>query len=131
MKTPLKSLDNLLEGRLQMSGKGFGFVISADKAVSDIYIPREKMLDAMHGDTVQIRVQERQLSDGRKAEGEIVKILERANTHIVGTFSINSRGLGLVQPADGKLAVEIIIAKKSPAASPRSGGSGGRRSMCG
>ena len=116
MKTPLKSLDNLLEGRLQMSGKGFGFVISADKAVSDIYIPREKMLDAMHGDTVQIRLQERQFSDGRKAEGEIIKILERANTHVVGTFSVNPRGLGLVQPSDGKLTAEIIIPKKSFAA---------------
>ena len=101
-----------LEGRLQLSGRGFGFVIPVDREAPDIFIPHESLQDAMHGDQVIVRLVERAATAGRKAEGQIVQILQHANTRIVGTFSLR-RGVAVVQPADVKIPTEIIIPKKA------------------
>ena len=87
-----------IEGRLQLSGRGFGFVIPSDRELPDIFIPHEGLQDAMHGDQVLVRLVERAAVAGRKAEGQIVKILQRANTHIVGTFTIR-RGIAVAPEA--------------------------------
>ena len=73
-----------LEGRLQMSGRSFGFVIPSDPKESDIYISRDALRNAMHGDQVAVRILDEPSSDGRRAEGIITEILHRANTHIAG-----------------------------------------------
>ena len=108
-----------IEGRLQLSGRGFGFVIPSDRELPDVFIPHEGLQDAMHGDQVLVRLVERAAVAGRKAEGQIVKILQRANTHIVGTFTIR-RGIAVVQPSDVKISTEIVIPKKAATAA-RSG----------
>lgn len=108
-----------IEGRLQVSGRGFGFVIPADPAEPDIYIPRANMNDAMHGDQVIVRLAERAEIYGRKPEGWIIKVLQRANTKIVGTYESN-RGSSFVKPADVKIGIEILVPKKS-AGGARSG----------
>ena len=100
-----------IEGRLQLSGRGFGFLIPSDPDEPDIYIPRANMNDAMHGDQVVVRLTERAELYGRKPEGWVVKIIERANTRIVGTYD-NRHGVSVMQPADAKIAAEILIPKK-------------------
>ena len=100
-----------IEGRLQLSGRGFGFLIPSDPDEPDIYIPRANMNDAMHGDQVVVRLTERAELYGRKPEGWVAKIIERANTRIVGTYD-NRRGVSVMQPADAKIAAEILIPKK-------------------
>lgn len=108
-----------IEGRLQLSGRGFGFVIPADPSEPDIYIPRANMNDAMHGDQVLVRLAERAEIYGRKPEGWIIKVLQRANTQIVGTYESN-RSSSFVKPADVKIGIEILVPKKS-AGGARSG----------
>jgi ribonuclease R len=96
-------------GRLNMHRDGYGFLI-ADKPVEgikgDVYIPKESASQAMHGDRVIVRIA-RIERDGR-ADGEIVKILKRAHTTVVGTFEVRKRG-NFVKPQDERIRQWIEI----------------------
>ena len=103
--------DYLVVGRLQGHEKGFGFVIPNDKTKTkdDIFIPAENMNSAMNGDTVVANLLKRQEA-GRRQEGEIVRILERANTVVIGTFEDNGN-FGFLIPDDHKISFDIFIPK--------------------
>lgn len=103
--------DYLVVGRLQGHEKGFGFVVPSDKTKDDIFIPAENMNSAMNGDTVVANLLKRQEA-GRRQEGEIVRILDRANTTVIGSFEDNGN-FGFVIPDDHKLAYDIFIPKSS------------------
>lgn len=103
--------DYLVVGRLQGHEKGFGFVVPSDKTKDDIFIPAENMNSAMNGDTVVANLLKRQEA-GRRQEGEVVRILDRANTTVIGSFEENGN-FGFVIPDDHKLAYDIFIPKSS------------------
>ena len=69
-----------LTGTFSGTAKGFGFV-TVEGRPDDIYIPYDKVKDAMHGDRVQIVAEPAR--GGRRAEGTVVKVLERANQTLV------------------------------------------------
>src|SRR5579872_6429450 len=72
-------------GRLNMHRDGYGFLISErpiEGITGDVFIPPDSAAQAMHGDRVIVRIA-RIEADGR-ADGEIVKILKRANPTVVG-----------------------------------------------
>ena len=103
---------NLLAGRLVTHRDGYGFVVP-DKPVpgmdGDLFIPRDGLGDAMHGDHVLARIGRR----GRaglpgRAEGRVVRILERAHPTVVGLFRYGERG-NVVLPYDTRLLHEIVI----------------------
>ncbi|HVH56456.1 MAG TPA: ribonuclease R [Vicinamibacterales bacterium] len=73
----------------------------------DLYIAGSNLNQAMHGDRVVARV-ERIGSDGR-AEGRIVRILERASSTIVGKFDLDASGYGFVLPFDRRLIMDVGI----------------------
>ncbi len=101
---------NLLVGTLAMSSKGFGFgFVIIDKEQPDIFIPPKHLADAMHGDKVMVRINA--TPSQKQPEGEIIRVLERANTTIVGTFTAN-KGFGFVSPDNKKLSQDIFVAKK-------------------
>jgi ribonuclease R len=106
---------NLVVGRLSMHRDGFGFVIpdasSLDERLKarlsgDIFIPPPAIGSAMHGDRVLVEVSAIR-SDGR-AEGHIVRSLQRAHATVVGIFHYSSRR-NSVTPIDQKIAQEIVI----------------------
>lgn len=98
---------NRITGRLQGNEQGFGFVIPEDREIKDIFISAENLHGAMHNDTVIARIIKK--SDGfRKNEGEIVQILNRANTTVVGTMDISGK-IGFVIPDDRKLSSDIFV----------------------
>lgn len=101
--------DYLVAGILEGNERGFGFVIPNDKTRNDIFIPAENMNGAMHGDRVIATITRRQEAD-RREEGEIIRILERSNKTIVGTFEDN-RNFGFVVPDDHKIGYDIFIPK--------------------
>lgn len=101
---------NLIVGRFDYSGRGFGFVIPDDHEQADIFIPAAAMATAMHGDKVAARVHRRQA--GKSPEGEIVRIVERANQQIVGTFH-RQREFGYVEPDDKRLGMDLLITRKN------------------
>ena len=86
---------NLVVGKLSMSGKGYGFIIPDVKlteAETDVFVPGAMLGSAMHGDRVVARVSPSPIP-GRSREGEIIRIVERANKKIVGTIA-SSKSFG-------------------------------------
>jgi len=96
-------------GRLHMHRDGYGFLI-AERTIEglkgDIFIPPESAETAMHGDRVVVRIA-RIEPDGR-ADGEIVKILKRAQPTVVGEFRVGRRGQFVV-PQDERIHQWIEI----------------------
>src|SRR5712672_880818 len=106
---------DLVVGRLRMHRDGYGFVIpepgslparAQGKLQGDIFIPPPEVGNAMHGD--QVLVEMGRLRHDGKAEGRIVRVMEREQETVVGIFHYGS-GRNYVTPIDEKLAMEIII----------------------
>ncbi len=99
---------NLVKGKLQGHAKGFGFVIPEVREDADVYIHANDMHGAMNGDTVLARISKK--ASGTRPEGEIIRILKRANTKIVGTFT-EGEYYGFVIPDDKRIHQDIFIPK--------------------
>ena len=92
--------------------KGFGFVVPEKEDMKDIFISRNNLSGAMHGDIVEVLVHPEDFDFMHGSDsGEIVKILKRAHFEIVGTFE-KSKKSGFVVPDNRKLHEEIFIARK-------------------
>ncbi|MBA2875719.1 ribonuclease R [Thermaerobacillus caldiproteolyticus] len=99
---------NLVRGKVTGHAKGFAFVVPEDPTLDDIFIPPSELKNAMHGDTVLVRVSSQ--ASGARKEGTIVRILERGVTEVVGTYT-ESRHFGFVIPDDKKIVNDIFIPK--------------------
>lgn len=100
---------NLVTGRLQGHERGYGFLIPDDELMEDVFIPADSLNGAMHNDRVVARVNKKSSSD-RRMEGEIIRILKRSNTTLVGTFE-NSMSFGFVVPDNKRISGDIFISK--------------------
>lgn len=69
-----------------MTREGFGFVIVPDRE-DDVYIPQNRMLHALNGDTVRVAVT-RKKDAKHSMEGEIVAIIERSKKPFIGILQI-------------------------------------------
>ncbi len=76
---------NLVRGKLQAHAKGFAFLIPEDREHPDVYINAHDLNTAMNGDIVFVKVTSRSQGGGR-LEGEVVRVITRANSQIVGVF---------------------------------------------
>ncbi|HWF02847.1 MAG TPA: RNB domain-containing ribonuclease, partial [Candidatus Angelobacter sp.] len=111
------SNQDLVVGRLRMHRDGYGFVIpdpgalparAQGKLQGDIFIPPPEVGNAMHGD--QVLVEMGRIRQDGKAEGRIVRVMEREQETVVGIFHYGS-GRNYVTPIDEKVAMEILIPK--------------------
>ncbi len=104
-----KKLDNnLLVGTFIGNRKGFGFVrVEGEK--EDFFIPAKYSMDAFHNDRVVIKP-ETEAHAGKRREAQIVKVLERGMTVVVGTFE-RQEGFGFVIPDNQKVADDIFVSK--------------------
>ena len=100
---------NLIVGYLQGNERGYGFVIPDDENIKDIFISSENLNGAMHNDRVIARVNKKVIGD-KRAEGEIIRIIKRANNTVVGTFE-SSKYFGFVVPDDPRISGDIFIPK--------------------
>ena len=101
-----KAQDFARVGIFSGHAKGFGFV-TIEWQEQDIFIPSEKTAGAMHRDKVQVVIQEEQ-TKGKRPEGAIVRILERANETVIGYYQKN-KNYGFVLPDNQKLNQDIFI----------------------
>ena len=101
---------------------GYGFVVPdvpMPQLDGDVFIPRDAVEDAMHGDHVLAKLQ--RVSDfrrgdfrgggargGQRAEGRIVRVLGRAHPSVVGLFRYAPRG-NVVLPYDVRMQHEVEI----------------------
>lgn len=100
---------DLIRGRIQGNQKGFGFLIPDDPTKEDLFLSRENMNGAMHNDKVFVRILPG--VSGKRQEGEVVEIIERANRRVVGNFEKN-RYFGFVVPDNKRIFYDLFIPKE-------------------
>src|SRR5439155_20941518 len=100
---------DLYVGRLQTHQAGYGFV-APERPLDgggDIYISGPHLNEAMHGDRVVVRIE--RIKEGGRAEGRIIRILERRNEWIVGRYDRGDAGMGYVVPFDRRVLMDIFV----------------------
>jgi ribonuclease R len=98
----------LLIGTLRGTRSGHAFVVPDDdneRIQGDVYVGEESLGQALHGDTVVVRITRR---GARGRSGSIQSVLHRANLTVVGRF-IKLKSECLVSPVEEKLLYEISI----------------------
>lgn len=129
-----------VRGRLVLHHDGYGFVVPdvpMPQLDGDVFIPRDAVEDAMHGDHVLAKLQ--RVSEyrggsrggGQRAEGRIVRVLGRAHASIVGLFRYGPRG-NVVLPYDARMQHEVEIPpgeELTETLREKLGGAGGKRGM--
>lgn len=101
---------NMSTGVFTGHAKGFGFV-TPDEGGADIFIPANETYGAMQKDRVLYKVL-RPAEGDKKADGVIIKVLERGIQRVVGLYE-QSKGFGFVIADDKKIAKDIFIAKEN------------------
>lgn len=107
----------MVVGKIEVTQRGFGFVLVDGSASSgkkhdgsqssDVFIPASEMAGAMNNDRVLCKVT-KGLDGEKRREGTIVKVVERANTQIVGVFQKN-KSFGFVIADDKKINQDVFI----------------------
>ncbi len=103
---------NLVVGRVSTHPRGFAFVEAEaphDGGPASIFIAGGNLNQAMHGDRVVVRVEH--AGAGDRAEGRIVRILERGAQAIVGRYDVDESGLGFVVPFDRRIIMDVQVPK--------------------
>lgn len=85
--------------------KGFGFV-TIEGRDGDVFVAPDNTGGAMDQDTVLVTVEEPR--GDRRAEAVVVKVIERANTSIVGLYQKNKH-FGFVVPDNPRITMDIFI----------------------
>ena len=101
---------NLIVGTFQGHPKGFGFLILDDVTQKDVFISADGVRGAMHRDHVMCKIIRPESGD-KRAEAEVVEILERGPSRIVGRYEPSDH-FGFVIPDDKKYSRDIFIPKK-------------------
>src|SRR5216684_2622674 len=101
-----------VKGRLVLHHDGYGFVVPDSpmpQLDGDVFIPPNAIQDAMHGDHVLAKIQRLGgVTGAQRAEGRILRILDRAHPTVVGLFRYGSN-TNVVLPYDVRIQHEIEI----------------------
>lgn len=100
---------NMYVGILTVHPKGFGFLATGIEDERDLFIPANALHGAMHKDKVIVIKMKSETSQSR-TEGEVIKVIERANTEIVGRYE-SSKNFGFVVPDNKRITQDIFISK--------------------
>lgn len=98
---------HLLKGILHSNKKGFGFV-DVDNSDVDIYIPKENINGALHGDLVVVELVNKKGLD--RVEGRIVKVLKHESNTYVGEINFKN-DVGYVTLDEDKVNLEVVVTK--------------------
>lgn len=96
-----------LEGTIDMTTRKTAYFISPELE-DDLFIPTNNLNKALDGDKVKVYIYNRRR--GRKPEGEVVEIIERAKTEFVGVIDIQ-KNFAFVSTANPKMYTDIFIPK--------------------
>jgi len=100
--------DGLLVGTMKRHPRGFGFVRLPEAGrEDDIFVPDGECRDAATGDTVVVKLK-RKDRRGRGPAGTVLRILERARTHFVGTLHRRGR-TWTVAPEGTELHGDLLV----------------------
>lgn len=102
-------VENVNTGTYMATSRGFGFV-RIEGQEDDIFIPESYSGNAFDGDIVMVQIFKEAQGRGRRKEGKIIKVIERANTTVVGTFT-RSNHFGFVVADREKFTSDVYIPK--------------------
>ncbi|MBF2088459.1 MAG: VacB/RNase II family 3'-5' exoribonuclease [Synechococcales cyanobacterium K44_A2020_017] len=101
------SENDVVEGKLRCSSKGFCFAIQDSEGADDIYVRESQLNTAWNGDRVLVRVT-KEGSRRRSPEGEVRLILERANNSVLARVKKVGDEYRAV-PLDDRLLFELEL----------------------
>lgn len=99
-----------LFGRIELALGSYGFFISDNEKMKDVFISKENLKQAFQGDRVKIEII-KEAENGRNAEGRVVDIIEHNKSKIIGTYE-QSKNFGFVICDNKSIGNDIYIAKK-------------------
>ncbi len=102
----LKQLKTFVIGKVAMTSDGSAYIVNDDEFEEDIYVAPRKLRNALHGDIVKVYVYAKY--KGRKKDGEVVEILQRAKMDFTGIIKLSDRFAFFV-PDDRKMLHDIFI----------------------
>lgn len=97
------------KGAFRANEKGYGFLELEEEDAEDIFIPANSTKGALNGDIVECVIIKPKQKE-KRAEGKIVKIIEREKDTVVGIFQ-KSKNFGFVVPDDKRFGTDIYIPK--------------------
>ena len=96
---------DLIKGRIQGNKDGFGFLIPDDGG-EDLYLSPREMRQLFDGDRAVVR--ESGTDHRGRKEGQLVEVIERNTTQLVGRYYTES-GAAFVVPENQRISREIIV----------------------
>ena len=102
----LKQLKTFVSGKVDMTSDGSAYIVSEDEPEEDIYVAPRKLRNALNGDIVKVYVYAK--NKGRKKDGEVVEILQRAKMDFTGIVNLSDRFAFFI-PDDRKMLHDIFI----------------------
>jgi ribonuclease R len=104
---------NLAVGRITVHPDGYAFLVTETEGEEDIYIGPRNLKGAMHKDKAVVRVEHEERGGGR-TEGTVIRVLERANTKVVGRYQ-RMKNFGVVVSTNPRLTSEFYVPAKESA----------------
>ena len=112
LKVQTKQRQDEVVGIFRRNASGFGFVTPEGSTVTDrsedVYISKQKTLDAADRDKVKIRISRRRQGTEVRISGRIIEVLDRRTNQFVGTYK-ESNGYGIVVVDGGVFESGILV----------------------
>lgn len=105
-KTQHKSKTNTVEGTLDVTRSGIGYVI-VENQENDVFVRPQHFNQALHGDKVQVKITRHNPRTG-KMEGEIADVIERKQTEFIGKLELKE-AFGFFIPDKSKGIPDMYI----------------------
>ncbi|HEY2422531.1 MAG TPA: ribonuclease R [Chthoniobacterales bacterium] len=102
---------DLIVGTILINPQGFGYVVNeTGDRQGDVYIPASQTSTALHRDRVVARITDEEVTliRARKRAGKVIRILERANSRVVGTLQ-QTQKFYYVVPDDPCLVHDVYV----------------------
>ena len=95
------------EGKIDMTSRRTAYFVCPDFG-EDVFIPTNNLNRALDKDTVKVYIYNRR--KGKRPEGEVIEVVERAKTDFVGVIAIH-QNFAFVSTANPKMYTDIFIPK--------------------
>jgi ribonuclease R len=101
---------NLAKGVINLSQRGYGFITPDQPDAPEIFVYGRNLNGAMHHDKVLVRLYQEAHGESRRPEGEVVRVIKRANKELVGTFERGRHSLQVI-PDDPRHIYPITVSR--------------------
>jgi ribonuclease R len=104
-KYKLKSKGGYIYGTVDMTQFGYAFILS-DAVEEDVFVSRNNLNHALNGDYVRVYLYARR--KGKRLEGEVVEVIERARKTFVGIVEV-SKHWAFLNPDSREMPYDLFI----------------------